>query len=280
MTTREFWRSIEAIHDIVYFAPEATQRYADLGLKGYWMGYFASRSAALGPADPQVVTALFHGFAPSRVARALPDAWSLASPTDILAARQDAATEVLTRVLEQVEGEVDVARTADALQNLSTLLDLAGRPLAAAHRAAPVPTDPVGRLWHAATVLREYRGDSHVAVLTAAGLGGAEANALSAANGLVGMKQHEMRGWTDEEWIAAFGRLQQFGWVDGTEATETGRVARERIEDATDRSCSAGLDQEGTARAYALVPSLVPIARATEATGVMAYPNPTGVPRP
>ncbi len=280
MTTREFWRSIEAIHDVVYFAPEAIERYEQLGLRGFWMGYCASRGGALGTVGPEVATALFHGFAPGRVARALPDAWDRSTPDAVLAARLDGAREALARGFVDLPADVDVARTADALHQLAGMLDLAGRPLAAAHRSVPVPTDPLGKLWHAATVLREYRGDSHVAVLTAAGLGGAESNALAAAVGLVTHDQYRSRGWTEEQWTAAFDRLQQFGWVEGTAATETGRAARERIEDATDRSCGAGLDQEGTARAYALVPSLVPMARSIESTGVIFYPNPTGVPQP
>ncbi|MFT4298733.1 MAG: hypothetical protein QM597_03740 [Aeromicrobium sp.] len=276
MTTREFWRSVEAIHDVVYFAPDATARYEALGLRGFWMGYMASRSAALGTPGPELVTALFHGFAPQRVARALPDAWARADREQILTARLDLAREQITAAV----GGLDVTATAEAAQRLAGQLDFAGRPLAAAHRSLPVPSDPVGRLWHAATVLREYRGDCHVAVLTAAGLGGVEANALAAATGLVPPSQHESRGWTQDEWIAAFGRLQQFGWVDGTTATDTGHAARERLEDATDRSCGAGLDQEATARAYALTNDLLPIARAVEASGAVAYPNPTGVPRP
>jgi len=276
MTTREFWRSIEAIHDVVYFAPYAKERYEAIGLKGFWMGYVASRSAALGTPSPQVVTALFHGFAPRMIERALPDAWAMADSGEVLRVRAGIARD---RVVEAI-GDQDVTRTADAAQRLVEQLDLAGRPLAAAHATLPVPDDPVERLWQAVTVLREYRGDCHVAVLTAAGLGGTAANALAEATGLVPRGQREMRGWTEEEWIAAYGRLQQFGWVEGSEATETGRAARERIEDATDRSCGAGLDQEATARAYALVTELVPIARAVEASGAVSYPNPTGVPRP
>ncbi|GAA1742591.1 SCO6745 family protein [Aeromicrobium alkaliterrae] len=276
MTTREFWRSVAAIHDVVYFAPDAKQRYEAIGLKGFWMGYAASRSAALGTPGPEVVTAVFHGFAPWMVARALPDAWSMADRDEILRVRLDIARD---RVVEAI-GDQDVTRTADATQRLVEQLDLAGRPLAAAHAALPVPDDPIERLWNAVTVLREYRGDSHVAVLTAAGIGGASANALAVATGLVPENQRDFRGWSEQEWADAFGRLQQFGWVEGTTATETGRAARERLEDATDRSCGAGLDQEATARAYALANDLLPIARAVEASGAVSYPNPTGVPRP
>ena len=75
---RSFWQAVEVIHDVVYFAPDTKQRYEAIGLKGYWMGYIASRSAALGTPSPEVVVALFHGFAPRLIGRALPDAWSMA----------------------------------------------------------------------------------------------------------------------------------------------------------------------------------------------------------
>ncbi|EFQ83298.1 hypothetical protein HMPREF0063_11571 [Aeromicrobium marinum DSM 15272] len=276
MTTPEFWRSVEAIHSTVYFAPEAKDVYQAIGLKGYWMGYAASRSAALGTPHPEVVTALFHGFAPRLIARALPDAWSMASRDEVLATRLDLARTAITRAI----GSREVARTADTLGRLAGQLDLGGKTLAAAHRTVPVPADPVGRLWHAATVLREYRGDCHVAVLVSAGLDGASANALAVAAGLVPRNQWEVRGWTEDEWIAAFGRLEQFGWTEGSVVNATGRAARGRIEDATDRACGAGLDQEATARAYAVTPELTAIAQLLVDGGAIAYPNPTGVPAP
>jgi hypothetical protein len=178
--SRPFWRAIEAIHDVVYFAPDEGERYAALGLKGYWMGYVASRSAALGTPGPSLVTALFHGFAPSLITRALPDAWTFADRSAILANRYDLARTSLAPAL----GTIDVAKIARDLTIVSERLDVAGRPLAAAHRDLPAPDDDIGRLWHAATVIREYRGDCHVAVLTAAGIDGAAANALAVAAGL------------------------------------------------------------------------------------------------
>ena len=274
---RPFWRAIEAIHDVVYFAPGAKERYEALGLKGYWMGYVASRSAALGTPTPTVVTALFHGFAPAIVTRALPDAWHLASRDDILAARLDLAREALAPALEGA----DVAKVARELTLVTGGLDYAGKPLAAAHRDLPVPDDDLGRLWHAATVIREYRGDCHVAVLTAAGLDGATANALAVAAGLVPADQRSFRGWTEDEWTDAVGRLGTRAWVDVTGAlTDTGRAARAQIEDTTDRVCAAGFDRESTGRAITVEDAIVAIARDVERLGAVGYPNPTGVPAP
>ncbi|AWB93631.1 SCO6745 family protein [Aeromicrobium chenweiae] len=275
--SRPFWRAIEAIHDVVYFAPGAKEKYEAVGLKGYWMGYVASRSAALGTPSPRTVTALFHGFAPAVIERALPDAWSMASRDDVLTTRYDLAREALAPALEGS----DTATLVRALTLLLEGLDFAGKPLAAAHADLPAPDDEVGRLSHAATVVREYRGDCHVAVLTAAGLDGCAANALAAAAGLVPPEQRTCRGWSSDKWESAIGRLGARGWVDVTGTiTDTGRAARAQIEDTTDRVCAAGFDREATARAITAEGALVEVARRVEQIGALPYPNPTGVPRP
>lgn len=274
---RFFWQAIEVIHDVVYFAPDAKQRYEAIGLKGYWMGYFASRSAALGTPVPEVVVALFHGFAPRMVHRALPDAWSMASRDDILATRFDLSRDALAPGL----ADGDVERLAKELTTIWTSLDFAGKGLAAAHASLPMPDDPIQRLWHAATILREYRGDCHVAILTAAGLDGAAANALAVADGRVPARQREMRGWTEDEWAEAYERLRQREWTDEQGAiTDTGRVARAQIEDATDRVSASSFDKQAQARTITLEDALISAARAIEASGAMQFPNPVGVRAP
>ena len=274
---RTFWQAIEIIHDVVYFAPDTKQRYEAIGLKGYWMGYFASRSAALGTPAPEVVVALFHGFAPRMVHRALPDAWSMASRDDVLATRLDHARGALAPGL----ADADVERLAKELTAIWTSLDFAGKGLAAAHASLPLPDDPIGRLWHAATILREYRGDCHVAILTSAGLDGAAANALAVADGRGVPNQREMRGWTEDEWAEAYERLRRRGWTDEFAAiAESGRAARTQLEDATDRVSAGSFDEEAQARTITIEDALVSTARAIAASGVMQFPNPVGVRAP
>jgi hypothetical protein len=274
---RAFWQAIEIIHDVVYFAPDTKQRYEAIGLKGYWMGYFASRSAALGTPNPELVVALFHGFAPRMVHRALPDAWSMASRDDVLAARYELARDALAPGL----ADADVERLAKELTSIWTSLDFAGKGLAAAHASLPIPDDPVGRLWHAATVLREYRGDCHVAILTSAGLDGAAANTLAVADGRAPSNQREMRGWTEDEWADAYERLRRRAWTDEfATITASGRAARAQLEDATDRVSASSFDEEAQARTITLEDALVGVARAIEASGAMQFPNPVGVRAP
>lgn len=279
MSESKFWRSVEVLHDVVYFAPDTKARYEDLGLKGYWMGYFASRSAPMGTPSPEMVIATFHGFAPQMVKRAIPDAWSLASRDDILRARLDLARDTLTPATT-AEG-ADTARVAKELAAIVDGLNLAGKPLAAAHAALERPTDHTELLWWAASVIREYRGDCHIAVLTAAGLDGTSANALAMAAGLTVGEQRKMRGWTEDEWAAGFAQLASRGWVDadGT-ITESGRSARQQIEDATDRVCHAGMDKEATGRAITVEDGVRTLARAVLKSGVVSFPNPTATQSP
>ncbi len=256
MTTHDFWKAVERVHTGVYFAPDVTARYAAVGIKGYWMGYFASRAAALGTPPAEIVIATFHGFAPRWVHRALPDAWQFADRDAVLDVRYGLARDLLAPV------EAEAAALAGPARAVLDGVDWAGKPLGAAHAALPVHDDPVVDFWQAVTALREYRGDCHLAVLTAAGLDGAESNALAVATGWAKFdNQRELRGWTPDEWQAAIDRLATRGWLgtDGT-ATDTGRAARRQLEDTTDRVVAAGLDREATARLITLESDLVGLA--------------------
>lgn len=273
---RPFWQGIEVIHDVVYFGDDIRERFDAIGLKGWWMAYFAQRSAALGTPDPKTVTALFHGFAPRLVERALPDAWSLADRDEILATRLKMAVDRLAPCTDPDAINTDVARLAKDLEAIVAGLDFAGRALAAAHANLPRPDDPLERLWWAATVLREYRGDSHVAILVAAGLDGAAANALAVADGRAPATQQQARGWNDEEWMVAHEHLRRRAWTtEYGEITDAGKAARAQIEDATDRVSSASFDEEMQARAITTERALVDLARAINSTGAVPFPNPT-----
>ncbi|WP_409371039.1 SCO6745 family protein, partial [Mycolicibacterium psychrotolerans] len=94
---RRLFDRIEPVHAVTYFAPEARAALDSLGFRGFWMGYFAARSAPLGPVPAEVVTALFYNFAPERVAKALPAAWDVAAPAEALRAREQSAVSVRRR---------------------------------------------------------------------------------------------------------------------------------------------------------------------------------------
>ena len=152
-----------------------------LGLRTTWDAYFAGRAAPLGRVPAAVVHAIFYNFAAGEVGRHLPHVWDfITSPQQALAAREQGSVAALRRILDDLAETPDLARAAELASTAATSAPTEGRPLYAALRALPLPEEPVARLWHAATLLREHRGDGHNAALLAEGIGGTEAHVLHA----------------------------------------------------------------------------------------------------
>jgi hypothetical protein len=280
---RSMWTLFEPVHAVIYFAPQGRTAFEQAGLRGFWRGYFPGRAAPLGPVGAAVVGASFFNFAPGMLARAIPGVWELISPEQALRVRAAGASHALGALLAGQEAAAEAA--ADLLWRAVGELDCAGRVLAAANVGLPAPWEgtegsgALGRLWQAATVLREHRGDGHWAALAAADIDGCEAVVLRCGLDLRREDLQPIRGWTDEEWDAARDRLAGRGLMgpDGT-LTSAGREAHAAVEAATDRAASrpwARLGAEATAELAAL---LLPLARAC--ASVVPYPSPMGVPEP
>lgn len=237
---RTTWRTLEPYHGAVYFSPEAAERYAALGVDAR-TGYFASRSAALGAAPADLVVATFYNFNPQLVRRAIPAAWEAATPERFAAARLAGVDATLRRILGADIASPALARAAQLARSAAevTVSHPQGRPLFAAHAALPWPTAPHLVLWHAQTLLREFRGDGHVAALLAAGLSGLEALVTHAATGEIGAEVlRDSRAWTPEQWEEAVRSLRERGWLDDgphLALTEDGARRRAEIEHTTDR---------------------------------------------
>ena len=220
------WRLFEQLHAVTYFGQKAVESAARTGYRGFWMGYFACRLAPLGPVGPQVATAVCYGFAPSRVARALPDAWAFAGPDAALSARLAGATATLRSVASETSRLHEVA---DLIWEAALNADSAGRVLAAGNQALPRPNDPMGVVWQAATTLREHRGDGHNAALVAADVTPVQAHWLKIAAGDTDARTLAVgRGWPEEAWQQGGLDLQGRGWLDAQAAlTLDGRAARD-----------------------------------------------------
>lgn len=279
---RALWHGLEPINAVAYFAEECLDAPTRLGLKGFWMGYFACRAAPLGRVGPGVVEATFFNFHRARVERALPDAWVRTSPEAVLDARAVAAALALRRVLP--DGGADTLATA-VLPTLLAVIDEAepaGRPLFAANRDVQRPDDSVAALWQAATTLREHRGDSHVALLTAAGLSGCEALALFAATeGLPATMFQASRGWSAEEWTTACEGLADRGLLGGDgNPNDAGRQLHDDIERRTDELALAPYARIDSDTIDQLLALLEGPARVIAGAGDITYPNPMGLPPP
>ncbi|OLZ62298.1 hypothetical protein AV521_42075 [Streptomyces sp. IMTB 2501] len=277
---RELWERYEPVHDLVYFAPEVRRAADALGMRGYWMGYFALRAAPLGAVPPSVVTSCFYVFHPARVARALPDAWAYAAPADVLAARLDALDTAMTSVFgPDVVGSGDFAEAADLAWEAAAAADTAGRVLAAANQALERPDRPTARLWQGLTTLREHRGDSHVAVLVGQGLGPVEAMVLKAASGESdGAMLRETRKWDPADWDTATARLRERGLLmaDGS-LTPAGAVVRAEVEALTDAAAEGPWTALGADRTTRLAGLLEPLSRLVESSGLLPPGNPVGL---
>src|SRR3954468_15790148 len=177
---RRMFELVEPIGAIPYAADEPNEAMFALGFSDYWDTYFAGRAAPLGLATAEVVDALFYNFAPGEVARHIPKVWRTTTPEAAIAARQLGCGNALRRILGDRVDSPAFARAADLLLKAAASAPSEGRPMYAAARGLPVPDDPVGRLFHAATLLREHRGDGHIAALMVEGVGGLEAHVLLA----------------------------------------------------------------------------------------------------
>lgn len=274
---RRLWLGAEPLHAVVYFAPETAEACKAIGLKGFWMGYFAGRAAPMGPVAPAVVDATFFNFHPTMVRRALPDAWALSDPATVLATRWDSATQALRRLIDDgaaVEGAAGLARAA------CEGLGHEGRPLAAAWADVAWRDEPVADLWLACTVLREHRGDGHVAALVDVGVGGLEAHVLADATRAIPREALQPnRGWTDEDWADAQRRLRERGLLDARGvATAEGHALREHVERRTDELALPPLRALGPQRAERLIAALVALVPCV--APALPFPNPIGLPAP
>ena len=280
--SRRMWRVLDPLHAVTYFAAECDEEFRASGLKGFWMGYFAGRSAPMGAVEPAVATATFYNFAPKMAARALPDAWGLASPARVLEARLGGVDRAFDRIFGADRRGSAVTAAAELARRAAENITVVGRPLAAGNAALPWPSDPLLALWQAATVLREHRGDGHVAALVEAGLDGCQAHVSFVGTGAVTRAVLQpARGWSDEEWEMAERALVSRGWVeeaDPTTLTPEGAAARRQIEDATDRMAVEPWERIGVDATDELRRLLLPMASRIAELGLIPTINPIGLP--
>lgn len=276
--SRRMWQLTEPLHAVVYFTPEGRAATDGVGLRGFWMGYFASRVAPLGAVGPEVAVSTFYGFHRGRAQRALPDAWGFAPVEDVLRARLDGATAALRRLLAPIEPGA-LTEAADLLWAAAQSADTSGRVLGAANQALPRPADSLEALWQATTTLREQRGDGHVACLIAADVSPVGGHILKIAAGEADSDLlRAARGWPDDEWNAEVVALRERGWVDATgRLTERGAAIRDAVEVSTDRAASSPWDRLGAADTDRLATLLRPMVARVADAGILSQPNPIGL---
>ncbi|WP_405925226.1 SCO6745 family protein [Streptomyces sp. NBC_00035] len=239
---RQMWHLLEPLHAVLYYAPEAFDEAAALGYgtEERWPSYFPYRAAPLGAVGSERVTSAFYSFSPRMVAEHVESAWRTASPDEVLKARERAVDRAYRAIFGDRISSPELAQAAVLARRAAEAANTVGRPLAAANAELAWPEAPHLQLWHAATILREHRGDGHLAALLVAGLDPVESLVSFAAIGAASVERFESRGWTPEEWTAARQRLVGRGLLteDGT-ATDAGRELRRQVEQHTDELAAA-----------------------------------------
>ncbi|CAM5674019.1 hypothetical protein GCM10010329_42220 [Streptomyces spiroverticillatus] len=230
---------LNSLHSTVYFSPEYAKELTAIGIVDDEAPFLVGRAAALGAVGPGVVAAAFYNYSYDQIAKVVPAVWETASPEAVLGARVRAADAALRRLLgEDVIGSAEMTEAAALARKATEACTRHARPLYAAHADLPFPDESHLALWHAATLLREHRGDGHLTALLNAGLDPVEALVSHTATGR-GMNPRwvlRTRGWTRADWEAAADRLRTRGLLDAEgELTEAGTQLRADIEDVTDR---------------------------------------------
>jgi hypothetical protein len=268
---RRMFELLEPICLVTFFADECNEELAALGHRTYWDGYFASRAAPLGRVPAEVVHAAFYSFADGEVARHIPSAWEAIPPEASVAARERGSAASLRRILgDERADSPGLVRAAELTTKAALSAPTAGRVMYAGMRSRPVPSDPVARLWHCATMLREHRADGHVAALVCARIGGTEAHMLWAlAHGIDPPESFGRIHHLPKQRLADVkGGLRARGLTDTAgRFTEAGREIVQRVEALTDELAAAPYDALSAAELDELVAELEPITATLVAAG-------------
>lgn len=227
---------VEPIGVIPYSADEPNEAMFALGFSNFWDTYFAGRAAPLGIVPAEVVDALFYNFAPGEVARHIPKVWATTTPEAAIAARERGCVNALRRILGDHVESASFARATELMLRAATSAPIDGRPMFAALRSLPAPDEVVARCFHAASMLREHRGDGHIAALRTEQVGGVDSHVLFALDAGIPAEQFGRIHHLPKAQLAAVidamrerHLIGDDGWLSGQ-----GRAVKQRVEDLTD----------------------------------------------
>lgn len=232
-----------AMHAV--WAPRVYEALAPHGFN-FLTGYLTGRAAALGEVPSSVVASTFAVFEPGIVDALWTDGRARMPLPELIAVRDRETAASLREILAPVADEATVTRAAETLERVTDRIDGTGRPLFSALRAQPRLTDPYGRLWRAADLVREHRGDGHIAACVAAGLDPVRMGVLMEVwLGYPVGEYSGTRAWPQEAQDAAVARLEADGLLADGAITEEGRRFRDAIEAATDTAQQGVVDALG-----------------------------------
>jgi hypothetical protein len=235
--TRRNARSVQTTIGWIFWDPGAVRRYAELGLPDSLagpLGYMAARCAPLAAAGPDAVIAAFGSISPP----AIRGVFGLLQTPERFAQMWEARDEAVVAGLRDHAPDIvePLMEIGPELWRVVEQLPLTGRTFFGTHLSVPRPSDPLLSGWHAVNCLREWRGDTHWAIVVAHGLGHAEASILH--NAWLGYERDWLprsRGTSDADLEFGWTALEELGVVSGGTVNDDGVRLRQRIEDETDR---------------------------------------------
>jgi hypothetical protein len=248
---RRLAAALEPVVGQVYFSPECHAGYVALGfnpssgLAGQVAlpdgpAYFTSRGSVMGQVPGELVAAAFAVFNPAVVVPAVSYGWTLTDAPTICAARDAGAIAQLRRLLG--DDPPGLARATELLWRTAEPLAVEGRPLYAGVRSLGRPDDPIGAMWRAGDLLREFRGDAHTASWVAAGLTPVEIGLLTELFWGLPLRSYiRTRAWSDDQLDEAEANLERRGLLAGGQFTEAGQALREQVEATTDAQVAPGV---------------------------------------
>jgi hypothetical protein len=274
------WHQLEPIHAVLYFSPQGFEEAAALGydVEQRWPSYFAYRTAPLGAVGTRAATAAYYSFSPSTIDGYMTGLWDTASPAQVLRTRLTAVDRTYRALLGDRVASPETTEAAELARRAAESVTVAARPFAAANLDLPWPEEPHLALWHAATVLREHRGDGHLAALLTADLDPCESLVSFAAIGAAPVANFAGRGWSEQEWAAAQERLTARGLVDASgQATERGRALRDQVERMTDELAAEPWRTLGEENAQRLARLVGPVLGAVFGAGLLPMTSTLGI---
>ncbi len=260
---RRMFELVEPIGVIPYSAVEPNEAMFALGFTNYWDTYVAGRAAPLGLVPAEVVDALFYNFAPGEVARHIPKVWRTTTPEAAIAAREMGCVNALRRILGDRVDSPAFARAAELLMKAAISAPVEGRPMYAALRTISITDDVVARLFHAASMLREHRGDGHIAALMVQGVGGLAAHVLVALDmNMPAEKFGRIHRLPAAQLATVIDGMRDRGLI-GEEGvlSEQGRAVKQRVESLTDDLAAKSYESLESGELDELIEALEPLAK-------------------
>ncbi len=256
----------------IYWDPRAIELYTSLGIPNGMGYYIASRAAPLAGAGHQAVAAAFYSIHPGFIEFSLTTAAQHTTWEEIMQIRNQAVGEGLRLYVPEIVDELAELNTS--LWAVADGLPESGRVCFAAHRQAPRDSDPVVAAWLAVNCLREWRGDTHFALLVAEDISRVQAGILHDAHLNYGGWIPRSRGADDAALAEAFADLERRGLAENGQVNVAGEQLRQRIEDRTDELCQMMWRSAGAELSQQFIDLIEPIGeRLLERIDNTAGPN-------